>query len=98
MIKYITEFIGTFIFFCVIINATSTGSSLASIAPIAIGAALMVVVCFGANISGGHFNPAVSAMMVLNNTLPASEFIPYVAAQLLAAIAAKSFLDLAIKK
>jgi len=98
MIKYITEFIGTFIFLSVILSAVSGTSALGHIGPIAIGIALASVIFFGGAISGGHFNPAVSAMMVLNNSLPAAEFIPYIAAQLLGAIAAKSFADLALAK
>ena len=97
MIKYIAEFIGTFIFLSVILNAVAVGSGLAAIAPLAIGIGLIAAICFGGSISGGHFNPAVSAMMVLNGSLPSTDFIPYVAAQLLGAIAAKTFLDMVLK-
>jgi len=97
MFKYVTEFIGTFIFLSVILNATAKGSTVSN-APVAIGIALVAVIFFGGNISGGHFNPAVSAMMVLNKSLPSGEFVPYVASQILGAIAAKTFVDMAVGK
>ena len=61
MIKYLVEFIGTFMFLSVIL---SQGQAL----PIVI--ALAAAIFFGGSISGGHFNPAVSFMMHVNNTLP----------------------------
>lgn len=39
------------------------------------------------HISGGHFNPAVTAGLVAGGRHPASEFAPYVVAQVLGAIA-----------
>lgn len=43
-------------------------------------------------ISGCHLNPAVSAGLVAGKRFPASEFLPYVAAQVLGAIAASGVL------
>jgi aquaporin Z len=43
-------------------------------------------------VSGGHFNPAVSAGLATAGRLPWSEFIPYVIAQVLGAIAAAAVL------
>jgi aquaporin Z len=94
MIPYVAEFIGTFIFLSVILNATAKNSSLASYAPLAIGLALVAVIQFGGGISGGHFNPAVSVMMVLNNSLNTNDLVPYISAQILGAIAAKYFFDI----
>jgi len=93
MIKYITEFIGTFIFLSVILNSLSKNSGFVSFAPLAIGLALTAAIEFGGNISGGHYNPAVSLLMVLNKALPPSELVPYIAVQILGAIAAKYFFD-----
>ncbi len=93
MIKYITEFIGTFIFLSVILNATSKNSSIGSFAPIAIGLALIVAILFGGNISGGHYNPAVSVMFALKKELSTSELVPYISAQVLGAVAAKYYYD-----
>ncbi|MDE2363247.1 MAG: aquaporin Z [Hyphomicrobiales bacterium] len=43
-------------------------------------------------ISGGHFNPAVSAGLATAGRMPWSEFVPYVIAQVLGAIAASALL------
>jgi aquaporin Z len=45
-------------------------------------------------ISGGHFNPAVSAGLVAGGRFPIGEFIPYVVAQVIGAIAAGGVLYL----
>jgi glycerol uptake facilitator-like aquaporin len=98
MIKYITEFIGTFLFLSVILNATRPNSSIGSFAPIAIGLALMTSILFGGNISGGHFNPAVSVMFAFKKELATSELVPYIGAQLLGAFAAKYYYDFSLLK
>jgi hypothetical protein len=59
MNKYIAEFIGTF-FLVLTIGCTGIGAGAGVIAPLAIGAALMVMVFAGGHISGGHYNPAVT--------------------------------------
>src|SRR5260221_13280899 len=55
MRKYVTEFVGTlglvFTVGCAVMGK-------AALAPLAIGAALMVFVYAGGHISGGHYNPA----------------------------------------
>ncbi len=82
MIKYIVEFIGTFVFLSVIL---SQGQAL----PIAI--ALAAVIFFGGAISGGHFNPAVSFMMNLNNMISTSDMAIYIIAQVAGGAMALSF-------
>ena len=59
MKKYIAEFIGTF-FLVLTIGLTVIGAGTSVIAPLAIGAALMVMVYAGGHISGAHYNPAVT--------------------------------------
>jgi aquaporin Z len=82
MIKYIVEFIGTFIFLSVIIISGEA---------IPIGIALAAMILFGGKISGGNFNPAVSTMMLLNNTLDITQYLGYIIAQILGAICAYYF-------
>ena len=59
-IQFFVEFIGTFIFLSVIII---TGN------PLAIGLTLAAVIWFGGSVSGGHFNPAVNLLMLLNKKI-----------------------------
>jgi aquaporin Z len=57
-------------------------------APLAIGASLMIMVYMGGHISGGHYNPAVSLALMLRGKLPSSELVPYWVAQILGATVA----------
>ncbi len=82
MPKYAVEFIGTFIFFSVILGVGQ---------PIPIAIALLAAIYFGSSISGAHFNPGITFMKVINEELSATEGILYVAAQLLAAYCAYLF-------
>jgi aquaporin Z len=94
MMKYVAEFIGTFVFLSVILQATSPRAPWPSLAPILIVVGLLAGIVITAGTSGGHLNPAVSTMMFLNKSLPAADFIPYVGAQLLGAVAAKMLFDM----
>jgi len=97
MIKYVVEFIGTFLFLSVILQVTAKNSWLQPIGALAIVLGLFASIAFGGSVSGGHFNPAVSTMMVLNKSLPVADFVPYVASQILGGIAAMTFFDLTTK-
>jgi glycerol uptake facilitator-like aquaporin len=70
--KYVVEFLGTLFFLYVIV---ATGNALA------IGAALAIAIMVGGNISGGHFNPAVSVMMYAAGKLSRADLIPYLLVQ-----------------
>ena len=50
-----------------------------------VGGLYVLIEVFGP-VSGAHFNPAVSAVMAVQGTLPRSLFAPYVAAQLVGAV------------
>ena len=83
--KLVVEFIGTFFLVFTVGMAVRTAGALA---PLAIGAALMVMVFAGGHVSGGHYNPAVSTAVWLRGKLPVHEYIGYVMAQLTAGVAA----------
>lgn len=83
--KLVVEFIGTFFLVFTICTAVADAGNLA---PLAIGASLMVMVFAGGHISGGHYNPAVSTAVLLRGRMLASEYGPYVVAQVLGAILA----------
>ena len=85
MKKYIVEFIGTFFLIFTIGLAVRSGSDLA---PLAIGASLMVMIFSGGHVSGGHFNPAVTLAVWIRGKLPLKDVIPYWIAQLLAGVVA----------
>jgi aquaporin Z len=85
MRAYVTEFIGTFFLVLTVGLSVSNGTPLA---PLAIGASLMIMVYMGGHISGGHYNPAVSLAVALRGKLSWGNFIPYLIAQFCAAIAA----------
>jgi aquaporin Z len=85
MRRYITEFIGTFF---LVFTVGCTVLSGAALAPVAIGASLMVMIFAGGHVSGGHFNPAVSLSVFLRGKMPAADLGPYVAAQFLGGIIA----------
>ncbi len=72
MQKYLAEFLGATFFIYVIL---ATGN------PLAIGAALALVILLTSSISGGHINPAVSITMAAAGKLPIAELIPYILAQ-----------------
>jgi aquaporin Z len=88
MNKYIAEFLGTF-FLVLTIGCTGIGAGASVIAPLAIGAALMVMVYAGGHISGAHYNPAVTLGVLIRGKVNGADVVPYMVAQLLgAAIAA----------
>ena len=75
MLDYLVEILGTFIFLSVIL--ISEGD------PISIGVTLAAMILFGAKISGGHFNPAVTFMMWLNKQKDTTDMVFYMLCQLL---------------
>src|SRR6476659_3396300 len=87
MNKYIAEFIGTF-FLVLTIGRTGIGAGAGVIAPLAIGAALMVMVFAGGHISGGHYNPAVTLGVLIRGRLNAADAVPYMVAQIAGAAVA----------
>ena len=77
--KYITEFIGTFFF---VLTIGLTGN------PLAIGAALMVMIYADGHISGGHYNPAVTLAVLIRGRISISDAMVYMSSQLAGALAA----------
>jgi glycerol uptake facilitator-like aquaporin len=79
MQKYLAEFSGT-LFFVYVILATGN--------PLAIGAALALVILLASPISGGHMNPAVSITMASLGKLDRADLIPYILSQVFGALIA----------
>ncbi len=83
--KMSVEFIGTF-FLVFTVGATVRGG--AALAPLTIGAALMVMVYAGRNISGGHYNPAVTLAALVRGRIDRTDAFGYWMAQLVGGAAA----------
>ncbi len=83
--RLLAEFIGTFFLVFTVCTATNPKHGAGALAPLAIGAVLMVMVFAGGHISGGHFNPAVSTAVLTRGKLAVTEWSSYVAVQLAAA-------------
>jgi len=85
--KLAVEFVGTFFLVLTVGLATAkTGAGV--LAPLAIGSVLMVMVFAGGHISGAHYNPAVSTAVLIRGKITPSEWIGYVATQLVAGVLA----------
>lgn len=87
MNKYLTEFIGTF-FLVLTIGCTVIPSAVGVIPPLAIGAALMVMIFAGGHVSGAHYNPAVTLAVFIRGRCDSKDVVPYWIAQLAAGVAA----------
>lgn len=79
MYNYLVEFLGALFFIYVIL---ATGN------PLAIGAALALVILLTASISGGYINPAVTIAMAAAGKLPSVEVIPYCLSQIFGGLVA----------
>lgn len=92
MKKYLVEFIGTFFWALTFVTAgvhgagTGTGDAGVNTAPLAVGLILMAMYYACGHVSGAHFNPAVTLAALLRGRCEGRDVLPYVAAQLLAAL------------
>jgi aquaporin Z len=85
--KLLTELVGTFGFFTVIALSGGAGS----LAPLAIGGALMAMVYMGGHVSGAHYNPAVTLAVFLRRKIDALDLASYWAVQLVGGVLAFVF-------
>ena len=89
MNKFIAEFLGTALLVFVIF---STGNF------IAIGATLALGILIAGPISGAAFNPAVTLALVQAGKLSRVDLVPYIAAQLVGAIAGYKLFEWSVKQ
>jgi len=87
MKKYVAEFIGAF-FLVLTVGCTVIPGAPGVIAPLAIGAALMVMVYANGHVSGAHLNPAVTLAVFVRGRCDVKDVVPYWIAQVLGGIAA----------
>lgn len=102
--KYVAEFIGTFVlvlFGCGTACAVSCGvDNLPGymLTAFAFGLVIIAMAYSIGNVSGCHINPAVSLAMLISGKLTAVDFIGYVVAQVLGAIAGAGVLSVFFNK
>ena len=93
-VKYAVEAIGTF--FLVFTVGAAVGSR-SPLAPLAIGAALMVMIYAGGHLSGGHYNPAVTLAALIRHRIGLRDALAYwlsqIGAGLIAAILVRTVID-----
>ena len=85
--KYIVEMIGTF-FLVLTIGMTVIAPGAGTLAPIAIGSALMVMVYAGGHVSGAHYNPAVTLAVWLRGKCATAVVPGYIVMQVVGALLA----------
>lgn len=85
MLQYFVELAGTFFFLSVIMVAANSNIKWAAFP---IGLALALVVYWGGNVSGGHFNPAVSTMFFADHKISLIQYIAYVVCQIVGGLIA----------
>ncbi|MDT5069662.1 MAG: aquaporin, partial [Mycobacterium sp.] len=93
-VKYAVEAIGTFFLVFTVGAAVGSGGPLA---PLGIGAVLMVMIYAGGHLSGGHYNPAVTMAVLVRRRITLHEAAGYWVAQLgaglLAAVLVRTIID-----
>jgi aquaporin Z len=77
--KYAVEAIGTFF---LVLTVGAVAASRGTLAPLGIGAVLMVMVYAGGHISGGHYNPAVTLAALVRRRIGLRDAAGYWFAQL----------------
>ena len=92
--RYAVEAIGTFFLVFTVGTAVGSGSPMA---PLGIGAVLMVMVYAGGHLSGGHYNPAVTLAVLLRGRIRLRDAVAYWLVQfgagLLAALIVRDTID-----
>lgn len=98
MKKYVAEFIGTFVlvfFACGVAAVTGCNGEINAsylLTALAFGGVIVAMAYSIGNISGCHINPAVSIAVWINKGMDTKDFIGYVVAQVLGAIAGAAVL------
>ena len=102
--KYLAEFLGTFVlvlFACgtaAVVGASSQFGTGYLLVALAFGLVIVAMAYSIGNVSGCHINPAVSLAMLINGKLSRMDFVGYVVAQCIGALAGAGVLALFIGK
>lgn len=96
--KYLAEFIGTFVLVFVacgvaaVTHCTAEANAAYILTALAFGLVIVAMAYSIGNVSGCHINPAVSIGVLINGGMDVTDFIGYIAAQFLGAIAGAAVL------
>lgn len=96
--KYVAEFIGTFVlvlFACgtaAVVGCSSENGTGYLLTALSFGLVIVAMAYSIGNVSGCHINPAVSIAMLVSKRMSVTDFIGYVVAQFLGAIAGAAVL------
>jgi glycerol uptake facilitator-like aquaporin len=98
LIKFFSELVGTFIFIILILLITNKNTDAVNVA-IPIGLALAIAIVIFGDVSGGHFNPAVSFTMFIRDpkVFTGIMFLIYITAQAIGAFTALEINNYIIK-
>jgi aquaporin Z len=92
--KYLAELLGTFFLVFMgsmsIVAATTMNAPILVVVPLGFGLALLAAIFALGDISGGHFNPAVTLAAVLDRRLPVVDAVAYIVSQVVGAIGASA--------
>ena len=99
MRKYVAEFIGTFALVfvgtgAIVINEVSGGAVTHVGIAMSFGLIILVMIYTLGDISGAHFNPAVTTGFLLSKRLSGKDYFPYILSQFLGALAASFLLHI----
>ena len=97
MKKYVAEFIGTFVLTFVGCGAAAVSGGVEGVLGVlgiamAFGLSIVAMAYSIGNISGCHINPAVSLAMLVSKKMSGKDFVGYVVAQVIGALAAAGLL------
>lgn len=94
--KYLAELVGTLILVLVgsmsIVAAVTMDAPILVVVPFGFGLALLAAIVAVGDVSGGHYNPAVTLAALLDRRIAAVDAVGYVGAQILGAIGASAIL------
>jgi len=100
--RYLAELLGTFVLVfagtTAIVGGLRSGIPPLLIAPFAFGLALLAGLYAFAEVSGGHYNPAVSIGLFLDRRISTSDFVGYILMQFVGATLASLVLLVATSK
>ena len=92
MKKYLSEFVGTFVLVLIACGVAVVTNANVVATSFAFGLVIVAMAYSIGNVSGCHINPAVSLAMLITGKMELKEFIGYVVAQVLGALAGSAVL------